>query len=363
MGGCLAGCFALTSTQAKAEEANQEQQQDYNSMNPTTNKSRISSGSTVGNGAAPVGSDNAAAIVEGGGGAPATAMPTASTTKTTSKWNSDWDKRSQQPSAPARTSRYLVLVRHGQYEHRSGALTTLGRQQARILGRRLARLPYTFDQVHVSDVLRARETCDIVMEELRQEEETEGRGSYNSNKKNDNNNHNNNNNKNDDNNNNNNNNNNGDGWNNGSNYDTESEAEEEKESTHCHHKQQVQQEPLVTNLLAEGAPCPPEPPHATWAPEPAEFFADGARIEAGFRKFFYRPKNDQQDTTHELLVCHGNVIRYCTLRALQLPPEAWLRLSHANCAMTVVRISAGGHCSLESFGDAGHLEGENRTFN
>jgi len=48
-----------------------------------------------------------------------------------------------------------------------------------------------------------------------------------------------------------------------------------------------------------------------------------------------RPDAEQTADTHELLVCHGNVIRYCTLRALQLPPEAWLRLSHPNCGITM----------------------------
>lgn len=82
-------------------------------------------------------------------------------------------------------------------------------------------------------------------------------------------------------------------------------------------------------LLREGAPCVPEPAHSSWKPGPEEFFREGARIEAAFRKHIHRPPPSQTETTWELLVCHGNVIRYFTMRALQLPANAWLRLSHA----------------------------------
>ena len=50
---------------------------------------------------------------------------------------------------------------------------------------------------------------------------------------------------------------------------------------------------------------------------------------------------------YDVVVCHGNVIRYMALRALQLPPEAWLRLCTFNCSIT--RASrADTFCGLES---------------
>lgn len=45
-----------------------------------------------------------------------------------------------------------------------------------------------------------------------------------------------------------------------------------------------------------------------------EYFADGARIEAAFRKYFHRASPSQTEDSHELLVCHGNVISYFTCR-------------------------------------------------
>jgi hypothetical protein len=56
-----------------------------------------------------------------------------------------------------------------------------------------------------------------------------------------------------------------------------------------------------------------------------------------------------------IIVCHGNVIRYCALRALQLPPEAWLRLILPHGSITTVTITADGDALLTGLGDAGHL--------
>ena len=41
-------------------------------------------------------------------------------------------------------------------------------------------------------------------------------------------------------------------------------------------------------------------------------------------------KNEKQHE-YEVIVCHMNVIRYFVSRALQLPPETWLRMRGDNC--------------------------------
>ena len=148
-----------------------------------------------------------------------------------------------------------------------------------------------------------------------------------------------------------------------------------------------------------------------------EFFQDGARIEAAFRKYFHRASPEQEEDSYEIIVGHANVIRYfvcrwvwpyaggrgrmqvgvavcrwvwlyavcifvcvcvwrcqcmltcdvavccqlkspflCNLhRALQLPPEAWLRMSHGHCGLTHVIMRSNGRVVLESYGDTGHL--------
>lgn len=44
--------------------------------------------------------------------------------------------------------------------------------------------------------------------------------------------------------------------------------------------------------------------------------------EEVFQKYFYRPSSSNGSEVYEtdIIVGHGNVIRYLTLRALQLPP-------------------------------------------
>lgn len=65
---------------------------------------------------------------------------------------------------------------------------------------------------------------------------------------------------------------------------------------------------------------------------------------------------------YEIVVCHGNLIRYFTLRALQLPPEAWLRFGGHNCSFSHLVIRPAGTVSLKCFGDSGHLELDEITF-
>jgi|GEM_PF-622595 serine/threonine-protein phosphatase PGAM5 len=64
---------------------------------------------------------------------------------------------------------YLYLVRHGYYEHHHGqdedervtqGLDSLGQEQARMVGERLASLPIKFDRLVSSQFLRAKQTAD-----------------------------------------------------------------------------------------------------------------------------------------------------------------------------------------------------------
>ncbi|KAJ8931339.1 hypothetical protein NQ314_015748 [Rhamnusium bicolor] len=113
----------------------------------------------------------------------------------------------------------------------------------------------------------------------------------------------------------------------------------------------------VTNcdLLREGAPIPPEPPVGRYKPELYKFYQDGSRIEAAFRKYFHRAEPSQEKDSYTLLVCHANVIRYFVCRALQVPAEAWLRLSLNHASITWITITPNGRCVLRVFGDTGHM--------
>ncbi|XP_022101968.1 serine/threonine-protein phosphatase PGAM5, mitochondrial-like isoform X2 [Acanthaster planci] len=110
----------------------------------------------------------------------------------------------------------------------------------------------------------------------------------------------------------------------------------------------------VCDMLREGAPIPPEPPVGHWKPE-LKFYEDGARIEAAFRKYFHRADPDQVKDSYEILVCHANVIRYFVCRAMQFPPEAWLRISLNHGSITWLAIRPSGRVSLRQLGDCGHM--------
>lgn len=112
------------------------------------------------------------------------------------------------------------------------------------------------------------------------------------------------------------------------------------------------------SLLEEGAPVPPEPPVGHWRPEASQFFEDGARIEAAFRKYFHRADPDQKQDSYTLIVCHANVIRYFVCRALQLPPEAWLRISLGHASLTWISILDDGRVTLRTLGETGHMPRE-----
>ena len=80
-----------------------------------------------------------------------------------------------------------------------------------------------------------------------------------------------------------------------------------------------------------------------------EIEANQDRIEAAFLKYIHRVdayddhemvehshEEEHDDNPHEfeVIVGHGNVIRYFFCRALQLPPEVWLRFSTFNCSIS-----------------------------
>lgn len=109
------------------------------------------------------------------------------------------------------------------------------------------------------------------------------------------------------------------------------------------------------DLLREGAPIPPEPPIGSWRPEMHQFYSDGARIEAAFRKYVHRASVSQEKDSYEVIVCHANVIRYFVCRGLQIPPEAWLRMSLHNGSITYMVVRPDGRVALRQLGDCGFM--------
>jgi serine/threonine-protein phosphatase PGAM5 len=76
------------------------------------------------------------------------------------------------------------------------------------------------------------------------------------------------------------------------------------------------------------------------------------------------PQEQQEESLHEfeIIVGHANAIRYFFCRALQLPPEAWLRLCIFNCSLTYLTIRPTGTVSCRMLGDIGHLPYDHSSF-
>jgi len=221
-----------------------------------------------------------------------------------SEWNSNWDMREPMmlvdqkeylkadeagrkemlATVKPTATRHIFLIRHGQYilDSEKKNLTELGREQAQLLGKRLASADQKFDSVVMSTMQRATETATLMMEQMK---------------------------------------------------------------------------PVTfksDSILEEGAPYPPVPDHISWRPK-FKFATDGLRIEAAFRKYIHRANVKQKEDSYELIVCHANVIRYFVCRALQFPPEGWLRMSLGNSSITWIVVRPNGYVSVRAIGDIGHL--------
>jgi serine/threonine-protein phosphatase PGAM5 len=84
----------------------------------------------------------------------------------------------------------------------------------------------------------------------------------------------------------------------------------------------------------------------------ADLAACTKRLDEAFDRFL-APSPDAD--RHDIVVCHGNVIRYFVTRALKVDTESWLGMSIANCGLTVITVNADGSMKLLSFSDSGHI--------
>lgn len=79
------------------------------------------------------------------------------------------------------------------------------------------------------------------------------------------------------------------------------------------------------------------------------------------RLFAEHFKPAQGEPRQELMVCHGNVIRYLITKTLGVDTEAWLEMSVGHASLTTIRIEADGSMKLIAAGDVGHVPPNLRT--
>ncbi len=76
------------------------------------------------------------------------------------------------------------------------------------------------------------------------------------------------------------------------------------------------------------------------------------RLDRAFEKFFIPAESGSKN---DIIVCHGNVIRYFVTRVLGVDTHSWLGMSIYNCSLTIVRIYPDRHMKLVSYNDIGHV--------
>lgn len=85
---------------------------------------------------------------------------------------------------------------------------------------------------------------------------------------------------------------------------------------------------------------------------PEDLAACATRLDALFRERFVPARGTPR---REIMVAHGNVIRYLVTRSLGVDTEAWLGMSVAHTSITTVLVEADGRFKVLSVGDIGHI--------
>ena len=83
-----------------------------------------------------------------------------------------------------------------------------------------------------------------------------------------------------------------------------------------------------------------------------------AQMESAFQQFF-QPA-DEQDT-HEILVCHGNIIVDLVCHATKVNSNTWSHMLINNCSINIVTVESADDMQLVAFNDVRHLPDNLRT--
>lgn len=195
-------------------------------------------------------------------------------------------------AAAAPGLRTIYLIRHGFYDRADSAddrvgkhLVQLGRDQAMLVGKRLADLPVKMTTLTSSTLTRAMETGDLVGQAL--------------------------------------------------------------------HMSVVRD-----SLLSECTP-PRNRAGNTRDPDSTEAGAAEIQLQQAWAKYML-PSPDGD--AHDVLVCHGNVIRWMTCKAIGVDTKQWATMDIGNGSLTVIVVRPDGTPRLVTFSDVGHLPVEKQTW-
>jgi serine/threonine-protein phosphatase PGAM5 len=77
------------------------------------------------------------------------------------------------------------------------------------------------------------------------------------------------------------------------------------------------------------------------------------QLDQTFAKFFTPAQGAKP--SHDILVAHGNVIRYLVVKALHVDPRSWRGMSVAHASLTVIQVHPDGSMKVLAVGDSGHI--------
>jgi serine/threonine-protein phosphatase PGAM5 len=84
----------------------------------------------------------------------------------------------------------------------------------------------------------------------------------------------------------------------------------------------------------------------------ADLDASEAQLNQAFATYFVPAKGSDQN---DILVCHGNVIRYLVMKALGVDTKAWTGFTVGNASLTIVQVTPHGTYRVLGVGDVGHI--------
>jgi len=102
-------------------------------------------------------------------------------------------------------------------------------------------------------------------------------------------------------------------------------------------------------LLSECTPSLPETVEDEVARERA---ACAKQLDQAFAQLFTPAQGAKRN---DILVAHGNVIRYLVVKALKVEPRAWLGMSVPHASLTVIEVRPDGSARVLAVGDSGHI--------
>lgn len=116
--------------------------------------------------------------------------------------------------------------------------------------------------------------------------------------------------------------------------------------------------PVVDSLIHECTPTT-DRPDLVLRNTPEKFARCDSSLGAAWSKYV-RPAPEAD--VHQLLVCHGNVIRWFVSRVVARDPSRWILFDIGNASLTVIAVRPDGVPRLVTFSDVGHLPVEKQTW-